>query len=246
MSHANRLLVVSDNPELSLFLKDLLAQLPRRLERVDFCYTSYNQAPDKMMALGAMQINVKDGATIARVIRDYDLVFSLHCKQIFPAPLVEQVRCVNFHPGLNPYNRGWFPQAFSIVNGLPVGATVHLMDREVDHGAILAQRQVEIGVADTSYEVYRKVIETEKDLMREHMAGILDASITPSHAGTEGNYNSIGDYRALCQLNLEHSGTLREHLNLLRATSHQGFRNAWFADETGKRYYVSIRIEPDQ
>ena len=49
-------------------------------------------------------------------MRHYKVGISAHCKQIFPAKLVENVRCYNIHPGYNPYNRGWFPQVFSIIN----------------------------------------------------------------------------------------------------------------------------------
>lgn len=46
----------------------------------------------------------------------YDLFFSMHCKQIFPNELVLNHRCINIHPGYNPYNRGWYPHVFSIIN----------------------------------------------------------------------------------------------------------------------------------
>lgn len=118
--------------------------------KVDFRYTSFGLNPQQMIEIGAEIINVKDEETKNKIISDYDLVFSLHCKQIFPKRLVENVCCINFHPGLNPYNRGWYPQAFSIINGLPDGSTIHLMDSEVDHGAIIAQKKVDIKVSDTS------------------------------------------------------------------------------------------------
>lgn len=38
--------------------------------------------------------------------KQYDIFFSLHCKQLFPDELVNNYRCINVHPGLNPYNRG--------------------------------------------------------------------------------------------------------------------------------------------
>jgi len=148
---AERLLVVSENQELCLFLKgELEKNLFEHPLKVDFRYTSFGLNPQQMIEIGAEIINVKDEETKNKIISDYDLVFSLHCKQIFPKRLVENVCCINFHPGLNPYNRGWYPQAFSIINGLPDGSTIHLMDSEVDHGAIIAQKKVDIKVSDTS------------------------------------------------------------------------------------------------
>ena len=51
---------------------------------------------------------------------------------MFPVDMVRNYRCINVHPGLNPYNRGWFPQTFSLVNHFPVGVTIHEMDAHLD------------------------------------------------------------------------------------------------------------------
>ncbi|MEB0121220.1 MULTISPECIES: dTDP-4-amino-4,6-dideoxyglucose formyltransferase [unclassified Pseudomonas] len=243
---AQRLLVVSENQELSLFLKSELEKHSfEYLLKVDFCYTSVNQTPQQMIEIGAEKINVKDEATIDRVIKDYDLAFSLHCKQIFPKRLVENICCINFHPGLNPYNRGWFPQAFSIVNGLPTGSTIHLMDAEVDHGEIIDQKIVDIHISDTSLEVYRKIIQAEKDLIQKNIFSIIQGVFETTTPTEDINYNGIKDYRAMCELSLKSIGSLGEHINLLRATSHGDFKNAYFTDIDGKKYFIKVVIEED-
>ena len=241
---ASNILVVSENQELSLFLKNEIDKVKIYQEvNVDFCYTSFNDNPQQMIEMGAKKINVKDERVVEEILKKYDLVFSLHCKQIFPKSLVNGVCCINFHPGINPYNRGWYPQVFSIINGLPVGATIHLMDSEVDHGEIIAQRMVDVKVSDTSLEVYRKTIESEKDLIRENITNIINGTFNAAKPNQEGNYNGIQDFKDLCKLDLRSLGTLGEHLNLLRATTHGDFKNAYFVDEFGKRYYVRISIE---
>ena len=243
---ATRLLVVSENGELSAHIKAVIDNLSfDHPLTVHFCYTTLNKSPAQMIALGATEIDMKEPSTVERVLREHDLVFSLHCKQIFPRRLVEGVCCINFHPGLNPFNRGWFPQAFSIVNGLPSGATIHLMDADVDHGNILAQQEVAIEPSDTSLEVYRKVIEAEKQLIETHLFNIVEGAFETTRPSSEGNYNGIKDYRAMCALDLEAVGTLGDHLNLLRATTHGEFRNAYFYDDDGKKYFVRISIDPD-
>ncbi|PZD61936.1 dTDP-4-amino-4,6-dideoxyglucose formyltransferase [Pantoea ananatis] len=241
---AQRLLVVSDNQELSLYLKEELEkQSFEQPFNADFCYTSFNTNPRQMMAMGATKINIKDEFTVERIINEYDLVFSLHCKQIFPARLTDNVCCINFHPGLNPYNRGWYPQAFSIINGLPAGATIHVMDAEVDHGDIIEQQEVEVKMSDTSLTVYRKVIAIEKHLISRNIFSIITKSYTTKKPQAEGNYNGVKDFSALCELDLNSIGTLDEHLKILRATTHGDFKNAFFCDEKGKKYFVRIVID---
>lgn len=245
-TQAQRLLVVSDNQELSLYLREELEKKSFEYPvEVDFCYTSFNTNPQQMIDMGAKAINVKDEPTVERIIQDYDLVFSLHCKQIFPATLTDNVCCINFHPGLNPFNRGWYPQAFSIINGLPVGATIHLMDAEVDHGEILDQQEVEVTSSDTSLSVYRKVIATEKNLISKNIYTIITGLYTTKKPQAEGNYNGIKDYNTLCELDLNSVATLSEHLKILRATTHGDFKNAYFYDESGKKYFVKLVIEEE-
>jgi methionyl-tRNA formyltransferase len=150
---------------------------------------------------------------------------------------------VNLHPGLNPYNRGWYPQAFSIVNGLPAGATIHIMDREIDHGDVIDQSEVEVKPHETSLEVYNKILEAEEDLIRKNIKSIVSGSYETRRPCGKGNYNGIKDYRKLCELDLEHYGTLREHLDTLIALTHKGFKNAYFRNDDKKKIYVSIMLE---
>ena len=172
----------------------------------------------------------------------YDVFFSLHCKQIFPEVLVRNYRCINVHPGLNPYNRGWFPQVFSIINGLPAGVTIHEMDTELDHGPIIFQREIKINSYDTSKDVYSRILKTEMELLEEHFVELIEGRYSASKMLTEGNINYMDDFKALCKLNMEHEGTMREHLNLLRAVSFAGYKNACY-EENGERVYVTVSFE---
>lgn len=134
------ILIVSENAELTKFMLDTINAIFGDEIDIKCCYTFSNDNPDQMIGLGAKPINVRDKSTVDNIIGLYDLVFSLHCKQIFPKKLVDEVTCINFHPGFNPFNRGWYPQSFSIINGMPAGATIHKMDENVDSGEIIAQK----------------------------------------------------------------------------------------------------------
>lgn len=181
------------------------------------------------------------------VIEKYDLVISLHCKQLFPVELVKAVRCVNVHPGYNPYNRGWFPQVFSILNGQQLGATIHEIDEQLDHGAIIVQKKVDLYNWDTSLSAYNRVVEAEIELLKKHFAGILAGDYKASEPEAEGNVNLKKDFNALCELDLNEKGTFREFIDRLRALSHGDYKNAWFVDSaTGKKVYVKLDLEVEQ
>lgn len=178
------------------------------------------------------------------LISNYQLGFSCHCKQIFPKKLVESVRCINIHPGLNPYNRGWFPQVFSIINKKPVGATIHLMDSEVDHGDILYQQEVKVFDWYVSRSIYERVLDAEYELFSRNFDELINADYKSKKMIVEGNYNSIKDYKSLIEIDLDKKTTMREAIDYLRAMTHPPYKNAYFQTENGK-VYVSIVVEKE-
>lgn len=179
------------------------------------------------------------------LIESFDLGFSCHCKQIFPKSLVENVRCINVHPGFNPYNRGWFPQVFSLLNKKPIGATIHLMDSEVDHGDILYQRQVEIFEWDTSKSIYDRVLEAEFKLFKENFEALIVGDCEQVKMTNQGNYNSISDYKSLLEIDMDKTVTMREAIDYLRAMTHPPYKNAYFLTENGEKVFVALDIEKE-
>lgn len=239
-----KIIVVSDNPRLTTFFqKECVDQGVNEIAEVIYRYSATNKSPSEMIELGATSINVKNPQFAATVKNSCDLIFSLHCKQIFPSELVSSVTCINVHPGLNPHNRGWYPQVFSIINGKPIGATIHLMDSSVDHGEIFDQIQVDVRLSDTSLDVYERVFHAEMTLIRRNLLKIIDGKIATVAPAFEGNYNSINDFKSLCQLNLDAVASLRDHINLLRALSHGAFKNAYFLNEQGNKIFIRVALE---
>ena len=189
------------------------------------------------------RLNVRERAPT--LINEYDLVLSIHCKQMFPPLLVNSVRCVNVHPGFNPHNRGWFPQVFSIINGLRAGVTIHEIDEQLDHGPIIVQREYTIEPWDTSGSAYRKIMNLERELVIENFRTIRDGIYTATQPQTEGNVNYRKDFDALRKIDLGEQGTFQDFLNRLRALTHDDFRNAYFVDASGTRIFVRVTLEPE-
>lgn len=237
-------LVISDNHRLTEFFQnECQLQNLESLTSFSYKYSSKNKKPSKMMELGASAIDLNKSSDLEYAKNNFNLIFSLHCKQIFPSELVSTVTCINVHPGFNPYNRGWYPQVFSIINGYPIGATIHLMDDQVDHGPILAQSEVFISPGDTSFEVYEKVFIAEKNLLKENLPQILKGNFNIKIPKLEGNQNSLEDFRKICRLDLQSIGSLEDHIKLLRALSHAEFKNAYFVSEEGKKVFIRIILD---
>lgn len=180
------------------------------------------------------------------VVNSYDLVVSAHCKQLFPTEVVRRVRCINIHPGLNPHNRGWYPQIFSILNGKPLGATIHVIDEHLDHGPIIAQEEISVRAWDTSLTAYDRVVAAELRLIRQHLPSIIADTAESQPPAEEGNLNLRRDFERLLELDLEAVGTWKAHLDHLRALTHGSYSNSFFIDPaTGTKVFVRLILEPE-
>jgi methionyl-tRNA formyltransferase len=74
--------------------------------------------------------------------------------------------CLNLHPTLLPRYRGPTTAAYVLINRERYsGSTVHVMDKSMDHGAIVLQRKVRLSRFDTIRSLQNKVYGIEPRLM---------------------------------------------------------------------------------
>jgi methionyl-tRNA formyltransferase len=187
-------------------------------------------------------LEVKENVKV--ILQSFDLVISYHCRQLFPKEMVSKVRCINIHPGFNPYNKGWYPGVFSMSNGLPAGATIHEIDEKIDNGPIIAQKQIEVLPEDTSGTVYPKIIQAEYDLLDEWFMPMVTGKYETFSPSEGGNLNYKKDYYALQKLDLDERLTTKQVIDKLRALTHPPFQNAYYIDHsTGDSIYVSVNLK---
>lgn len=229
----SKILVITDN----LFL---LQHLKRILKDYDID-ADYRCSPKSPLSTILYPLIIKEN--VSTILKNYSLIFSAHCKQFFPKEIVNAIRCINIHPGLNPYNRGWYPQVFSILNKLPIGATIHEMDEELDHGPIICQKQVNIEAWDTSLSAYEKVQNAEIELLEEWIPNLISGDYCKTLPIIEGNLNLKKDFNALCEIDLTKVQKIGDTIDLLRALTHGEYSNAYFIDgKTGNKVYIRLEM----
>ncbi len=240
--NSKRILIISDNPQLTSAFAEIVKEDLYKDARFEYrCSQNSEKSMTEAVGFAIDSINVK--AEYQHICQNFDLVLSLHCKQLFPTEMVQNVRCVNVHPGLNPYNRGWFPQVFCILNGLPLGATIHEIDEQLDHGSIIAQEEIELHAWDTSRSAYDRVLAAEIRLLHLHLRSIIDNKTVSHPAKEEGNVNLKKDFNALCEIDLTEELTFADAIDRLRALTHAPYQNAYFTDpKTGKKVFISVQL----
>ncbi len=90
-------------------------------------------------------------------------------------------KIVNIHPSLLPSFKGLDAQKQAFDYGVKItGCTVHFVDEDLDHGAIILQKTVEVANADTAETLSAKILEHEHALYVEAVKKIV-----------EGNYKVV-------------------------------------------------------
>lgn len=191
--------------------------------------------------------NLNDYKVVAKILDMFDLVFSIHCKQLFPLVMVNKLKCINIHPGYNPINRGWYPQVFAIINDYQIGATIHEIDNELDSGKIIDRAFVSKETYDTSLTLYNKILKKEMELIENNLDSIINNNYKTINPENKGNLFLKKDYNQLLELDLDEVLTMQTCINKLRALTHGDYNNAFFIDKkTGHKVFVSITLKLDE
>jgi phosphoribosylglycinamide formyltransferase-1 len=84
-------------------------------------------------------------------------------------------RILNVHPSLLPAFPGMHAQKQALEHGVKVtGATVHIVDEELDHGPIVMQRAVPVLEGDDEESLSARILEEEHRIFPEAIALMLE------------------------------------------------------------------------
>jgi phosphoribosylglycinamide formyltransferase-1 len=87
-------------------------------------------------------------------------------------------KIVNIHPSLLPAFPGLDAQRQAIEYGVKIsGCTVHFVDDDLDHGAIILQKTVEVKDEDTAETLSARILEQEHALYVEALKHIAEGKI---------------------------------------------------------------------
>lgn len=149
---------------------------------------------------------------------------------------------INVHPSYLPYNRGAYPNVWSIVEGTPAGATIHYIDSGVDTGDVIAQRRVEVEPVDSGETLYHKLeracLELFVDtwpLIRQQQAPRIPQQ------WSEGTYHQSEDVAHIDEIPLDRSYTARELIDILRARTYPPYPGAYFR-ANGRKVYIRAQL----
>jgi len=156
--------------------------------------------------------------------------------QMFPAGVI------NLHPAYLPYNRGAYPNVWSIVEGTPAGVTLHYVDDGVDTGDIIAQREVPVEPIDTGETLYHKLEKACVDLFKETWP-LIRSGQAPRfpQRKDEGTYHRISDVEQIDRIDLNRTYTAKQLIDIIRARTFPPYPGAYF-EYQGRKVYLRLQL----
>lgn len=94
-----------------------------------------------------------------------DFIISYNYKYLIQKDIIDYMKgkIINLHIAYLPYNKGFHPNVWSILDDTPKGVTIHYIDEGIDTGDIIVQKEVYIDeekeTLKSSYDILQKEIQ---------------------------------------------------------------------------------------
>jgi methionyl-tRNA formyltransferase len=179
-----------------------------------------------------------------------DFALSAHFSEILSEDVFQIPRhgVANLHSAYLPYNRGHWPEVWSILRGTPAGITLHYIGRGIDTGDIIDQVRVAVAPEDTADSLAKRIELAGIDLVLRRWDALVRGEVTASPQAQRFPINLHQHLEQISEIDLDRAYTGRQLIDLLRAlTIPRLLAGAFFVDrETGDRIHlqISLRREP--
>lgn len=166
---------------------------------------------------------------------DFGIMYSFGI--ILNKDVLNLLNVYNIHPSLLPCYKGRHPTFWSIVsNDLKFGISLHIVEKEVDEGAIISQKLVELYYWENHIDLMNKLVSKVPELLSDLISFIdLGADTIPN---PKGHYFPPVDEK-ITSLNINHSPSMI--YNIVRAQAQYG--GAFFEIDNRKFLIRKIQFE---
>ncbi len=149
---------------------------------------------------------------------------------------------INLHPSYLPYNRGQYPNVWSIIDRTPAGATLHYIDKDIDTGDIVAQEKIETEPIDTGETLYRKLELLCLELFKQSWQDIKQNKVKRTIQNRDhGTFHLQKDVSKIDEIDLNKEYNARDLIDIIRARTFPPYEGAYFIDN-GSKIYLRLKL----
>lgn len=150
--------------------------------------------------------------------------------------------CINFHMSFLPFNRGSNPNLWAIVESTPAGCTIHRIDKDIDSGQIICQKETKYDILDTGKSLYFKIMNDFKILFSKNWARMKKNKFQGTKQNIKkGSIHFRRQFNEISKIDMKKKYYPMDLFNILRAKIFDPYDPAYFIHNK-KKYLVDIRI----
>lgn len=180
---------------------------------------------------GLRELNADIGVSVS-----FGYILAREVLEIFPAG------CINVHTGFLPYNRGAYPNVWSIVDRTPAGVAIHYIDEGVDTGDVIARREVPVQPVDTGASLFEKLEDAALSLFQETWPLLLEGRAPRIRQNpSEGTCHRVADVTRIDEIDLDRTYRAGDLIDVLRARSFAPHAGAFF-QSGGRRVLLKLDL----
>lgn len=180
-----------------------------------------------------------------------DLIVAVHFPYVIPENVlsIPRIGVLNLHPAYLPYNRGWHTPTWALLEGTPIGATLHFMDAGVDTGDIVHQKALQVSGGDTAHSLYQRLKQLELEVFRSSWpqvaAGVFQKTPQDPAAGSVHARAELFS-TPIQRIDLDEQVRAGDLVLRLRALTTNRLDEAAYYEMDGKRYRIQVVIHEEQ
>ena len=148
---------------------------------------------------------------------------------------------INLHTSYLPYNKGVYPNVWSIIENTPAGVTLHYMDEEIDTGDIIDKVEVKIDITDTGKTLYKKLEKAAFRLFKKNWKDIKQGKNKRFVQLKAGTFHKISGIKKIDSIDPERYYKAIDLINILRARTFPPYKGAYL-DINGRKIYMRIKL----
>lgn len=164
-------------------------------------------------------------------MEDCDIFISVMYDKLIPEVYIKTHKCFNFHPGVLPWYRGAGAYSWSIINGeFETGVTLHEIDKDIDHGDVIAIGRFPIMKEHTAETLFNKAEDKIFEMFKKWLPKLIHSRGLLLFQQETG--------RIYYRKDLEKARDLTKYV---RAFTFTGKPNAYFINKKGER--IELKYE---
>lgn len=136
-----------------------------------------------------------------KVLDEYkpDFIISYNYKYIIKEELLLMFpnKFINLHISYLPWNRGAHPNIWSFLHDTPKGVSIHFIDKGIDTGDIICQKEVIMETNETLLTSYNKLNNEIQHIFIENWAKIKNNKIEIKKQVEKGSTNYLSDFEKI-------------------------------------------------